>query len=99
MSEFELWFDGFYNSKTAQEFCFGNHNSAIRDEQVAVFSAQEAWDFKQKELNKLQSENTKLQNKLDLAVEALESVSELEILHGRLERAGQALAKIQEMDR
>lgn len=34
----EKAFDKFYNSKIAQDYCFGNHNRASRDEQIGEFS-------------------------------------------------------------
>jgi chromosome segregation ATPase len=51
-------------------------------------------DKQDKEIEKLQAENSELQRKLDLAFEALESVYELEVLHERLEIAGHALKQI-----
>lgn len=40
---FDEWFDLFYRSKEAQEFCFGNYNNATRDEQVGEFCAKKAF--------------------------------------------------------
>jgi hypothetical protein len=55
MSEFKQWWDKFYYTEKAQEFCFGNHNNAARDEQVGEFSAQEAWDHQQDKITKLET--------------------------------------------
>lgn len=44
MSEKEKCWHEFYNSKEAQDYCFGNYNNATRDESVGEFSFSGGWD-------------------------------------------------------
>ena len=50
-------FDAFYFSKEAQEYCFGNHNNSIRDEQVGEFSFNAGYEAAKIEM---QTENLQL---------------------------------------
>lgn len=40
----EKAWEEFYNSKKAQEYCFGNYNNATRDEHVGEFSFNAGYD-------------------------------------------------------
>jgi len=65
MNKFKEWFDVFYDSKEAQEFCFGNYNNATRDEQVGEFSAKAAYNHQQLKIDKLEKENKELKAELE----------------------------------
>ena len=58
MNNFDRWFEKFYYSEKAQEFCFGNHNNATRDEQIGEFSAGAAWDYQQLDIDGFRDEIT-----------------------------------------